>query len=353
MTKHWICPLLLMVTTIASAAEKRFDFSLMPEGPLTNGFRSAVTGEGRPGQWKIIAEDAPTAFEPLSSRAPNVSQRRVLAQLSRDKADEHFPILLHTNDSYSDFTFTTRFKLVDGENEQMAGIAFRVQDENNYYVLRASALGNTLRFYKFVNGQRSQPVGVDVSIPKGVWHEMSVRCKGTEIHCLLNGKEAIPMLSDNSFRKGMVGFWTKSDSVSAFSDAVVTYVPAEPRITGIVRAALKNYPRLVGLYVYANVGTPANARMVAGSDPALIGQVAGDDEKDVLAKGTIYQGKDPEKDTAAMLMPLRDRNGEVIAAVKVRIQSFPGQTDQNILVRAKPVVQYIQSQLGDTKDLFE
>ena len=35
----------------------------------------------------------------------------------------------------------------------MAGLAFRFQNASNFYVVRASALGHNLRFYKMVNGQ--------------------------------------------------------------------------------------------------------------------------------------------------------------------------------------------------------
>ncbi len=91
----------------------------------------------------------------------------------------------------------------------MAGIAFRIQDENNFYVLRASALGNSFRFYKVVQGERSAPIGPQINIPGGAWHEMTVVCKGNQIRCSLNGKELIPALTDNSFPAGKIGFWTK------------------------------------------------------------------------------------------------------------------------------------------------
>ena len=43
-----------------------------------------------------------------------------------------------------------------------AGVAFRYQDPKNYYVVRASALGGNVRFYKFVNGVRSDPLAADL-----------------------------------------------------------------------------------------------------------------------------------------------------------------------------------------------
>ena len=96
---------------------------------------------------------------PIATGAPVVARKAVLAQLAQDPTDEHFPLLIYEGETITDFTLTTRFKTVNGVVEQMAGIAFRIQNETNYYVVRASSLGNNVRFYKVVNGQRGPLIG--------------------------------------------------------------------------------------------------------------------------------------------------------------------------------------------------
>ena len=49
----------------------------------------------------------------------------------------------------------------------------------------------TFRFYKVLNGERGPLVGPTVPVPSGVWHELTVECKGNAIRCLLDGKELI------------------------------------------------------------------------------------------------------------------------------------------------------------------
>ena len=137
-----------------SAAELVFDFGQQPENKPPTGFRSTVTGTGQPGTWRILMDEVPPVLAPLTPQAPVVTRQPVLAQLSDDPSDEHFPLLVYEEEVFDDFTFSTRFKLVKGQVEQMAGLAFRIQNETNYYVVRASALGNTFRFYKVVNGAR-------------------------------------------------------------------------------------------------------------------------------------------------------------------------------------------------------
>src|SRR4051812_48791379 len=199
-----------------SAAEKVLNFSGYRENETPSGFRSVVSGTGKPGEWKILLDDAPTLLAPVSPKAPSTSKRPVLAQLSRDKTDEHFPMFVYDEESFDDFVLSTQFKIVDGVEEQMAGIAFRIRDENNYYYVRASALGSSLVFYKLVNGLRSPPVAVKLPISKGIWHDLRLECKGTKILVQLDGKSILPDMDDNTFLSGKLGFWTKSDSVTYF-----------------------------------------------------------------------------------------------------------------------------------------
>jgi hypothetical protein len=156
---------------------------------------------------------------PLTAQAPAVTRRAVLGQLSKDPTDERFPMLVYEGETFGDFSLTTRFKIVSGVAEQMAGIAFRWQDEQNFYVIRASALGRNVRFYKVVNGERSRPIGPEVEVARDQWHELKIHCKGTEIRCELNGREVLPPLNDSSFRHGRIAFWTKSDSLHAADSA--------------------------------------------------------------------------------------------------------------------------------------
>src|SRR5204863_269772 len=164
------------------------------------------------------------------------------------------------------------------------------------------------RFYKVVKGERSLPIGPEVSIPSGTWHELKVECQGNKIRCLLNGKELIPALTDNSFARGKIGFWTKSDSVSYFADARLSYTPREVFAQVVVRDMVKQYPRLLGLKVYAPGGSPPEMRLVASNDEKEVGQNGDKVEADVISHGTVYYTK--EKNSVAVTIPLRDRNGD-------------------------------------------
>ena len=236
-------------------------------------------------------------------------------------------------------------------DEQMAGIAFRIQDENNYYYIRSSALGGTFYFFKVVGGVRSAPIGAKVEIPKGVWHEMTIATRGNEIRASLNGRELILPLGDKSFLNGKIGFWTKSDSVSYFADTRVLYTTRLTLAQSLVNDALKKYPRLLGVKIFAAPDDPAAPRIIASVNPAEVGQPGTQVERDVLSSNRIFYGK--EDDAVLVTMPLHDSNGDTVAAVKFVLKSFPGQTEKNAIGRVMPTVKLMEARVPSLKDLMQ
>lgn len=342
----------LIATTLtfsAVGAEKIFDFTQFSAGQSPTGFVSTVSGVGKPGEWKILEDVVPFALAPLSTNASVQNKRRVLAQVSEDATDEHFPLLIYKPEVFGDFTLTTRFKCVSGKTEQMAGIAFRIQDEKNYYVVRASSLGNSFRFFEIKNGERTAMFGKEIPIPSGTWHEMKVECRGTEIFCFLNGTQVIPTIHSSTFPTGKIGFWTKSDSVSYFTDTKMTYTPREPLAQAVVRDMMKRYPRLIGLKIYAMKEN--QLQVVASSDEKNLGEQGTEVEADVVRNEKVYVAKGTQ--TIAAILPLRDRNGDTVAALRVTMKSFPGQTENNAIARATPINQEISARIQSAKDMVE
>jgi len=351
MRNRFLVAVILLALPVVGA-EKNFDFSEVRENQIPPGFRSVVSGQGRPGDWKVILDEVPPLMPRLTAQASALTKQSVLAQLAQDSTDEHFPLLIFEDEAYGDFTLTTRFKTVRGTAEQMAGIAFRIQNETNYYVVRASSLGKTFKFYRVVNGVRGVPVGVDVAIPSGVWHEMTVACKDNQIRASLDGKELVNLTDKvDPLKSGKMGFWTKSDSVSYFAETKIVYTPREPAAQTLVRDTVKKYPHLLDLRIYVAAHDPKAPRLLACKDEKELGQAGGKEEQGAIGQGAIFYGK--AKGSVSVIMPLRDRNGESIAAALIKMKSFPGQTEQNALARAQPIVREMQDRVQTLQDLVE
>jgi len=339
-------------TLPAVGAERLVTLSETNLNETPAGFRSAVTGPGKPGEWKVILDEVPSLISTIipNTTLPkaNAPKRPVLAQLARDATDEHYPLLIFEDEAFGDFNLTTRFKTVAGTVEQMAGIAFRLQDENNYYYVRASSLGNTFRFFKVVNGVRSAPIGPEIEISKNVWHQLQVECIGNKIRCLLDDKEIIPLLTDNSFAAGKFAFWTKSDSVSYFTDTKIVYTPHEALAKVLIREMRREFPRVHAMRIYAN---RPELKVIAGTNEREIGMAGGTVEQQVIQKDSPFYGRKENKDVL-LTLPLHDRNGDVIAALRLEMESFPGQTESNALARALPIAKEMEKRLHHEHDLF-
>ena len=340
---------LFIVVLPAPAAELVFDWVGARE--LPKGFRSMLSGTGPPGEWKIILDQAPSLLPAISPKATNRNVRPVLAQVSKDPTDARYPMLVFDGETFTDFTVTTQFKIVDGMEEQMAGLAFRIQDEANYYYVRASALGGNVNFFKMQDGQLIGPIGGKAEIPKGVWQELSIQCQGNQIKFSLNGAEIVPPMRDNTFNSGKIGFWTKSDSVSYFAETRITYTPRVRLAQSLVSDAIKKYPRLQRLKISAPDAGSTEPKVIASSDPGDVGQPAKKEAADVIARGVIYHGEDKGK--VFVTMPLKDSNGDSIAAVEVVMKAFPGQTEKNAIARAMPIVKQLEARVRNAAELME
>ena len=336
-----ICSLLCALACAAVGAEKRFNFSEYPLGAAPTNFQTVLVGQGRPPEWKILMEDAPSAFSSLTPQAANHASRAVMAQTSMDGSDERFPILLLSDDIFRNFKFTAKIKLVDGLTEQMAGVVFRFQNASNYYVARASALGKNVRFYKLVNGQRSAPIGPAVAVSPGAWHTLAVKCDGNQISIFFDDQPVMPPLGDNSLIEGRVGFITKSDAVSYFTDPLVDFTPRLPAAQAMVNAVLEKQSRTLGLQVFVADTNQPVTRIIASKFPEEIGQPGEEAERAAIAEGTVSFGR--EKGVVLVTLPFHDRNGEYIGAVRVKLKSFLGEMESTAVTRARNILKLMQN----------
>jgi len=344
----------LALAVSASGAEIKIAFSDFAAGQSPTNFHNVLAGTGQPGDWKIVTDESPSAFAPLMPQiTPTVptTRRPVLAQLSRDATDEHFPMLIYDGQTFKNFKLTMPFKIIGGVAEQMAGVVFRFQNASNFYVVRVSALGHNLRFYKVVDGIRSAPIGPALDIATNTWHTLAVQCLGDQITCWLDGKPAMPTLNDSSFSSGKIGFWTKSDAVSYFGDTAIDYTPMVPAAQTLVDDIMKKYPRILGLRIYAP-DDKGQMRVLASKDKSEIGMAGADSEKTTFEKGAVFYGHG--KGTVVVDMPLNDRNGEPIAAVRVELKSYSlAETQDMVLNRVRVIVNAMQARVLSKQDLME
>ena len=338
----------------ARGAQIQLNFGDFVAGETPTNFHGALAGGGPPGEWKIVLDEAPRAFAPLMPQitpTTSVARQPVLAQLSQDPTNERFPMLVYDGETFKNFKLTTQFKIISGVAEQMAGVVFRFQNASNFYVVRVSALGHNLRFYKVVEGVRSDPIGPTLEIATNTWHTLAVQCQGNQITCWLDDRAVMPTLNDNSFSVGKVGFWTKSDAVSYFGNPTIDYTPIVPAAQSLVRDIIKEYPHIISLRLYT-LDSQGQPRILASKDESEIGRPGTDAEKNAILSGTVSMGH--SRGTVTTDMPLNDRNGEPIAAVRVELKSYSlAETQDMVLTRVRKILTDMQKRMLSKADLMQ
>jgi hypothetical protein len=178
-------------------------------GATPKGWTATRTGRGEP-KWTVEHDET----------AP--SKLKVLKQSGRAT----YPLLLKDGAKIKDGFAEMQFKALAGSEDRAAGLVWRAVDANNYYVVRANALEDNVVLYKTVDGVRSSldivgrkgGYGIDVSVPSSQWLHLRVEFKGSRFKVLYNGRQLFEV-EDSTFREaGMVGLWTKADSVTLFDE---------------------------------------------------------------------------------------------------------------------------------------
>ncbi len=179
--------------------ELRWTFDTDPVGGLSRG---AVVFSGT---WAVRAEtDAPSP--------PNVLCQTGVAQ---------FPAIVLTDAVYANLVLSVRFKPISGREDQAGGLIFRVQDKDNYYILRANALEDNVNIYKYVGGRRRFIREGATRVRAGQWQALRVEATGNRIQGFLEGRLVVEA-TDDTYKAGRIGLWTKADSVTCFDDVHVT-----------------------------------------------------------------------------------------------------------------------------------
>jgi hypothetical protein len=204
----------VLALAVVTAASRTVDFNQDAIDQPPKGFEFGHTaGVGRPGKWIVQAEGS----------------NKFLVQTDADSTRSRFPVAVLSDVSAADVDLSVRFKPVSGRVDQAAGLVWRYQDENNYYIVRANALEDNVVLYKVQNGKRTdlplkgagRTYGKTSEVPAGQWSTLRVVANGPSFEVSLNGTKLYEV-EDTTFRQaGKVGVWTKADSVTQFDDLTV------------------------------------------------------------------------------------------------------------------------------------
>lgn len=184
-------------------------FDNAPAGMPPEGWTLTKTGKGEP-KWTVEAD----------ATAP--SKPNVLKQSGRAT----FPVAIKSGTAIRDGFVEVKFKAIAGSEDRAAGIIWRAKDANNYYVVRANALEDNVVLYKTINGIRTSleivgrkgGYGLGTPVPPGRWHALRCDFAGSRFKVTYDGQPLFEVEDATIADAGMIGLWTKADSVTLFDD---------------------------------------------------------------------------------------------------------------------------------------
>ena len=194
---------LIMGTSVLTnaALAQTVNFDSADTGKPPAGWTATQTGKGE-AKWTIEKDDT----------AP--SKPNVLKQ----SGEATYPVCLKNDTSVKDGFVEVKFKPISGKEDQAGGLIWRAKDSDNYYIARANALEDNVTIYHTIKGKRSEKKRTNMKVASGAWHTLRVDFSGNDFTVTFDGKKAIEWNDKTFTEAGMVGVWTKADSVTLFDD---------------------------------------------------------------------------------------------------------------------------------------
>ena len=160
--------------------------------------------------------------EGIAQKAKALYGERYAEFLDNLEAYKYFPLSIYKGTrNFTNGTIAVSFKTISGRIDQAAGIAFDIQPNGDYLVIRANPLEQNIVLFKMEKGRRSSVQWIrGVPHKSRKWYVLKVIINGKRVEGYLNDKRYIHYTSKKKIQ-GKVGLWSKADSYVFFDDFTV------------------------------------------------------------------------------------------------------------------------------------
>jgi hypothetical protein len=201
-----LCVLALAACGPATSSHSPADAITFDAAKRLDDFEFATAGDGKPGEWSIIDNDA----------------GRTLAQIDPEPVENHLSFAIYRSFSGRDVYVSTRFMTLSGKIEQAAGVFVRFRSIDDYYAARANALENNVKLYRVAAGKRKMIGCMEINVSGQAWHTLGIAAREDRLTVFFDGRELF-VATDRRFPgpPGKVGLWTQADSLTWFESLQV------------------------------------------------------------------------------------------------------------------------------------
>jgi hypothetical protein len=201
--------IVLALAILGSAAES-VNYDSTRQGQLPSGWSAPAARD-----WEVRSDKT----------AP--SHPNVLLGASGAAAEAGPPLALFDKVVCRDGDVSVKFRIDGRQPGNAAGIVWRYQDANNYYLLRLSAGDRNIVLEHVQNGVpkiistsggKSAPVGVAEDIRPGQWHVVKVSFRGPKVQVFFGNRSVFTAEDSGNLNPGRTGLWARGATGAAFDD---------------------------------------------------------------------------------------------------------------------------------------
>jgi hypothetical protein len=209
-TRHFPCLLPICMLLFAcgpTASRSSADAVTFDTAERLDDFDFGASGDGGPGKWSIIDNDAGRGLARTGPEPNNLA------------------FALYRPFSGRDVYVSTRLLTVSGKTDQAAGLVVRFRSPDDHYAVRADALENSVTLYRIAAGRREMIGGMEVNVSGQARHTLGVAASEDRLTVFFDGKELF-VATDRRFPgpPGKVGLWTQADSMTLFESLEVSAI---------------------------------------------------------------------------------------------------------------------------------
>ena len=155
------------------------------------------------------------------------SRGNVLENVSGSPREYDFSVAVFDKVDCRDGDLSVKFKIDGGRATRTAGIVWRYQDQNNYYLLHFSADEKNVVLFRVQNGKaRVIPIegaepgrfGIAHDIRVGQWYVAKVIFRGSKFRVLFGNRRLFEADDPGISTAGKTGVWTRGHTTASFDD---------------------------------------------------------------------------------------------------------------------------------------
>ena len=187
-----------------------------------------VAPEVAPPYWSAVHTHSGPLGDWVVRRDPSAPSRpNVLSQLSRTGARYEFEIAVFDKVVCRDGDLSAKIRLRPGAGSKTAGLVWRYQDPNNFYMLHLSADQRNVVLFRVQGGKAQEiPVkgakpgsfGVSHDVRSGIWYVARVVFRGARMRVFLGNRLLFDAADNGIPQSGKTGVWTKGSTLASFDD---------------------------------------------------------------------------------------------------------------------------------------